>query len=795
MPKKSRIKRLGAWLSTTAHAIGALFYPPNIKNALTNVTKNYKEYICFYLAALCMGTGFWVLSLSTESNLVEARERVNDAYDYHVEMVVPNEETYVNLDNRLAYEVNRENEYIASFYWAYNGGSLPDGSYVVRILLAEEPGLPLSYAEVKADILRKTAHETIRLSPLYSFEDDFVRPYTTQLWVTALIWFAFSVVMMLVLFLIRLDHFRFLYGIYMTCGADFPKLMGAAGGELTTIYLMTCLPSALIGGGIAAALYIPRGVGLHPTVRAVLLPLLGGFLAVFCAVWFPMRRLSKQAPIRHLATEDNTGLVSSPRRSFFLFGESFPGKYELYGFWRMRKYYLRLVLSAVLFASVFVSGLYIADMVQTHNQTDPGEYLLSYAPMYTPPVEAESESGDEGETSEPSFTMDDEEAEILWSDLPLFIEDIDAVPGVSHMEWDVSLSGGHTASHILLKPGQLYSSGRYTVASRERASEGFKWAANNYAYTAIDEAWIDNQLKHGLCTFDGDPYAALTEENHIIISEDVYNKKTYDFKPGDTVMVAVCEKVNFTELVTDSRELLRGQIRENVFRYEAFTVAAVMRDMDSSAYITLGVPFEQYRLLTGETPVRAAVTVYMDSGTDLDTVRAAEGEIRRILMPIMGWSVTPTGNYFDAQVRGLKSDAAVVLSLAACLLIISPMVWYFSQILFYRKRRGEYAVLHALGAPDTAFAKMHRLTGGVLSGVAFLVTVLLSLGLNYLVWFAVNTLLPTLHLIESRHYTFGLSWPALIVCVLVSVLCGYLSCEFAYRLYARRDAQSDTIDL
>jgi ABC-type antimicrobial peptide transport system permease subunit len=98
------------------------------------------------------------------------------------------------------------------------------------------------------------------------------------------------------------------------------------------------------------------------------------------------------------------------------------------------------------------------------------------------------------------------------------------------------------------------------------------------------------------------------------------------------------------------------------------------------------------------------------------------------------------------------------------------MVWYFSQIMFYRKRRNEFAVLHALGAPDDAFAKLHRLAGGVLSGAAFLVTVLLSLLCNYLVYFTVTTLLPKLHITESIRYEFRLSLPALIACVLICVL-------------------------
>ena len=156
--------------------------------------------------------------------------------------------------------------------------------------------------------------------------------------------------------------------------------------------------------------------------------------------------------------------------------------------------------------------------------------------------------------------------------------------------------------------------------------------------------------------------------------------------------------------------------------------------------------------------------------------------------------VTPTGNYFESNIKSLKNDHAVILTLAICLLLISPMVWYFSQIMFYRKRRNEFAVLHALGAPDSAFAKLHRMAGGVLSGAAFLITILMALLCNYLVYYLVNTLLPWLHITESVRYEFTLSIPALIACVLASVLCGFLSCELPYRMFTKPDIGVRRVD-
>ena len=794
MPKKSRIRRICDWLITLFSSVGAVLYPPNLKNAFRSVTKNWKEYICFYLATLVIAVGFWTVALCTEANLHAAETAVAEEFDYHVEVAMLNNDQYANLDQQLQYQIQRENEYIESYYWVNNGNPLLDGTYSCRITLDTTYGLETAYEEVYRDMICRVSTERreIRLSPLYTFREDFGRPYAAQFWTVSLLWLGLSVLMMVVLFCIRLDHFKFIYGIYMTCGADFPRLMGAAGGELVAVTALTFLPATLIGVAIAGALYIPRGVGLWFSAQAILVPLLGSLLAVFSSVWVPMRRMSAQPPIKHLQAGDNTALVSSPRRSFFLFGESFPGKYELYGFWRMRKYYLRLVISAVLFASFFVSGLYLAEMKTTQNEMDPYEYLVAYRPSnyYDEVVTEEGEIiGDE------PWAPTEEQDEMIRSDVDLFLADIEAIPGVSHAEWEVSLSGGYTQSHLLLTTGQLYNAGEYTVSSKERASEGYQWAVNNYAYTVADQLWIDNLVRNQLATFEGDPYEILTTPNGVIISEDVYNKKTYDFSPGDKLVVAVFESAQGgMEMVFDPQELLRRQIENFKFRYETFTVCAVVRGLNAEDTITFGVTDDVYTALTGRPSSRTELKIYMEAGTDMDTVTAAEGKLRRAVSSFADWVVTPTGNYFETGIKSLKNDSAVILTLAVCLLVISPMVWYFSQIMFYRKRRGEFAVLHALGAPDKAFAKLHRMAGGVLSGAAFLITVGVSFLCNYGVFFCVNTLLPKLHITESVRYEFDLSIPALIACVVISILCGFLSCELPYRMFTRKDIGMERVD-
>ena len=157
MPRKSRIKRILEWLGTVFFSIGAVLYPANIKNAFKSVTKNWKEYICFYLAALVMTAGFWTVALCNEANMHAAKSAVAEEFDYHVEVAMLNNEQYANLDQQLQYQIERENEFIESYYWANDGKPLLDGTYSCRIVLDETFGL-IETAEKAAEIYMKIAH-------------------------------------------------------------------------------------------------------------------------------------------------------------------------------------------------------------------------------------------------------------------------------------------------------------------------------------------------------------------------------------------------------------------------------------------------------------------------------------------------------------------------------------------------------------------------------------------------------------------------------------------------------------
>ncbi|MBE6585845.1 MAG: FtsX-like permease family protein [Ruminococcaceae bacterium] len=788
MAKYSRLRRLRRSISLIAKSIRAVFYPRNIKSSFKTILFSAKEYTCFFIALFVVQTGFLTISLMTDINLAHAQKTVQNEYNHHIEVVGLNQEQKVNLEYIIDLAVTRLNPYVqsASFY------EESDGVYVAKIVLNEDQRLSAGFSHFKREMLSNISQEgwIIRRTPLYTYHQDYIIPYHAAFWGLTLLWMLLSVVILWFLYRIRVNHFKFTYGIYMACGADFSKLYGTAGGELLAISCMTILPSILIGTGLTAGLYLRQNIPLAVSVRSILGFFIFNLLAVLLAVYFPMRRMAKKPPVTLLRAVDNGSLVVSPNRSFRMFGEGYPHKYELFGMWRLRKYYAGLMLSAVLFAALFVSGLYMLGLEQAHDAIDPYEYVIRYGTL-KPVDEEEAETDENGEWIPPTPMYDEEEINLIRDDLDIFLEDVYAIPGVSYVDWRVSTSGGSTQSHLLLKPGQISGGSVSLVSSEERASEGYKRAMNDYDYVAIDQLYIDTLVNHNLCTIEGDPYRLLAEEKMVIVSEDVNNQKCYHFSPGDKILVAVFKASHGAlEMNFNPKDLLRQQIKKNDFTYEEYTVCAVIRGQSSERNITFGVTFDDYKALAKESALRDTLKVYMEDGTDYDVVRAAEGKIRQAISVCSGWLVEPTGHYFETHIEGMKQDDGLIFILSLLLLLISPLVWFFSQVMYYRKRRKEFHLLYALGAPRNSIAKLHRLAGGVLSGIAFLATAMLSYLCNWLMHMLLNTLLPKFGIIENVYYAFEISWPAFALCLVISVLCGFLSCEVPYVMFRQEQKKN-----
>jgi hypothetical protein len=289
------------------------------------------------------------------------------------------------------------------------------------------------------------------------------------------------------------------------------------------------------------------------------------------------------------------------------------------------------------------------------------------------------------------------------------IMDID---GVSYCYWNSNVTiASLNSDHLLLTEQQASSAAGYTVPSTENAT--YTIATNQYQYTAFDEALIDMIVEYDLYDIEGDPYSVLTQENTVIISDSLANTKMFDFKVGDKIMLATFAYSNgkIDGKMLNAQELLRQQILQFGFEYTEYTIGAVIHNSKAGAFLTFGVSNDVYATLADTAAVRRNVTVQVDPMADMETIHAAYDEIRSLMSFYSGSVITQTNEHLQRKLLQMRNLPMLVLILSVLILVICPLVWFFSQILFFGKRRVELDMLASFGATDRELRGMHRVSG------------------------------------------------------------------------------------
>lgn len=751
-----------------------------VKNAFRTVLFNWREYAGFFLALLVVQSIFWSLTFSLDTNNQIAEDTVKESYSYHV--IIP--------------ELTKTQ--VATFKNMLNAqDALDDSFYEVEIVdLGEvsEAHVTLKGADLDRSLskfrdrcmLKSWGYTT---TPLYTYVTEYVTPGVWRYALICLCMLALCAAVLTVLYNIRVENHQFQYGIYMTCGADFRMLFRVTFWELAAIGLLTFVPSAILAALIMLAVYLPQGVLFTFHWAAPVKVFALSAVTVLLSVLLPVRAMAFKTPMTLITARDNAGLVSSPRRSFRLVGKRFPRDYELAGMWRFRKYYVRLVCSAVAFASLFISGLYIADMIRTKQDLAVGEFTLAYGAMPDETVVDE-----QGNVIRPIYTYD--QADAINDDAQYLSEAIRALDGVAYVTVDEQARADELLAHMLVKTENAPMTGEYGVLS-EGERDGYEIATNSYKYTAVDQAWIDGAIASGRYTFEGDPYAVLENPHAIIISEKILGAQRFDFSVGDSVYFASYAdgKITDARMFTRRDQILAQQLEYFTFDYGAtsshtgaYVVCAVITEAPSDSYLTVGVRTDAYRTLTGKDGARDLLCVYLDDGIPLSRADALAGEVSDIASDF-AWQYRREGRFFDDLITDARRDHLIAGVIAAFVLVVSPLVWFFSQLLFYRRREGEFYMLGAMGGFDREIRSLHVVAGAVLSGVAFVVTLGMSYAFNYVLYIAMSRILPSLGMVAAVDYNYYMPLWALALCALVSVACGFASCLVPYFAWKRRMAQ------
>lgn len=756
----------------------------NFKYAGKTVFSKFREYLPFFVALFVIQTVFFSTFVTTATNYESQKASLSEEYDHDIlisglsynEYIVMSEKFYYMsfMKNRPfeSYEVSNVKTAAGEewrFYILMRDGSDNEEflkAYVYDLIGEELPGV---------DIIYTPLNEYRNTSEFYAKS-----PSLLLLVLLTLI----SAGAMFTLYSVRINQNRFQYGIYSAFGAGFKRLVSTSVFEMMVVSFVALPLSALFTWGVSSLIYGAVNVTTVWSVWAFVEVLIMNLAVVTAGVILPMRIVSSKTPMSLIRAEDNSNLVSSPRGTKFMRGEKFLKVYELLGMWRFRKYYLKLLASAVIFSAVFICGAYVADM----------NLKASVQPIEQFAINAKKSSSD--------IASDADLLSRHLQDADYFFDTIGAYEGVNSVEYTDEIFAADAQNIALLTDAQAYVAGTEMAGIKNTNNPfeemkkslgamyeaGYRKATYGYNYSAYDKNMLSVLAER--YDIEGDVYSVLENDNTIIVTEDVMNSRKYSFSVGDKIMIGKLveagKDLQFSDPF-DTVGVTSTMISGNHYVFEEYTVGAVIKDYpDTEGYITVGVSYSEYEELTGKKAVPENITVYLDS----DVTAEQYDEISRNIQEIKNrygydFSFIDRYGYFYRTVENEKRVFEFGILLSLLVLMISPIVWFYSQSLFYKKRSKEMYVLTAYGAGRRVLGRIHKTSALMLSVISFVFTALLGVLSSLFIFKLLNEWLAFFGFGDGVRYSFSIPPAAFALCLVISILCAFISSYLPYRKIIR----------
>jgi len=717
----------------------------NIKHAFRSVITGFKEYSVFFAALLIIQSLFWLGWMNYDRYATVEYDN-SRACQYNLLLEGYTNQEWVNLYNGILVVTDNQKpetrgyeSYETSTYYGAPGEVLVR----VKFLLTEDS------EEFCQSFLKRYKlggeHVTCTFGERTLYKTRIAEKHSVTVRNTFAIGLL-STLIVLILFMIRADNFRFRYGIYMTFGADFEKLVETAAWEMFAIAILTFVPAMFLS---LLFLYLASGFIDFSLIMSRVFPCLIWTLAViFVGVIPAVKLLSVSKPVDMIAAADSSNYVSSPRKSFHIFGKTFPWHYEIFGFIRFRKYYILLLSFAVVFTTLFSCGVYLSDMKKTETQTPK------------PQFEILSEYGE----------FDDE-----------LLDEISEVSGVRTIMFGNSLSCTAVSSFCVLDKRQASGISSKTVETKTG------YADNNFKYVSMSERLCREILDHGVWKIDGDLERVVSEPYNVAVTCSINNLNCLNFEVGDTISLAkfieMDQSVSFDK--TDKKFILEKLLDGGYFEYVEVTVCAVVDDGSSDGEYRIILSDELYAEMAKRQAKVNAVSVYIDEDVDAARCEQIRDEICAIVWDVSGSHVSDKGYIYERDAALKLSEDRLLITGALFILFVSPLVWFYSQIMFGRKREKEMYIVSALGGTDSSLMRLFCVSGLVLSGLAAVATAALTSILTYMIYRFFNVFLPSLGFGENVRYVYTFSFSSFFICVGVSVVSAVVSTLIPFLIYRR----------
>ncbi len=732
-----------------------------LKRSLTiswkSVFFNFSQYLCFFIAILIVQVLYGMMTISADNNNNVEYQHVTEEFNYHMVLkdlnqyqalyLVNDEGTVFKSD--VIYEVVRHDENLN-----YLTENVTHDVYIrfTRDLDLCEKRFRDDYIPDLQAYGSEGKSFSIETTSLLTFQDNINANRVTFVFITLLL-LAVSIFLLMALYNIRMNQYKFTYGVYLTFGADFKMLFSTAFWELFVISTVTFLPSIGISTLISFLIYNASGYGFLFNPLSILKIAFFVLAVILASVWTPMKVMSVKDPMSLIVTEDNSNLVSSPMRSVNIFGEKFPTKYEFYSMWRFRSYNIQLLSTAIVFCALFIMALYMSDIYTTDLEYPRPQFVV--------------------DLSASPYPYDDTMSEELYG-----MEGIRAVEIT-----DNETEARHIASHFLVsskgvKP--LKNLVTYEGAEFDTGGKGYR-ASNDALYTAMNEEQLRILEDYD---YEGDLTSLLNGNNTVIVGESISNVPTYKYKVGDKIWIGVKSgQIRSVDSNLTGRALLKDQIKYFHFDYIECTIGAIIYDIPSGS-TPIFMDMALYEEVTGKQPKSNVLNLYVERDMDNDAVNTLYDNVRDWGRMYGDVKVSNDRIALLNEINADKHYTELFVVISLLVLSISPLVWFFSQTLYYRKREKEFNILQSIGAILKEIRQIYIQGGLCMAAMSLVVSVLLSYVGSYILFYIYNVVMPYFSG-ENVRYVFYMPWYAILTSIVMSVFCGFFSTYLPYRSYAK----------
>ena len=720
-------------------AIGRFFTLSNLKHGFRSVTGGFREFFVFFFAMLLVQLLFWCPMLAMQSREATIKKEAYAAADYHlkIEGMSSSEWSMYFNDTFIITDTFEEKDRL---YKSYEAKKYINGSgremYELKILMRED-GMGQSKSFLIQYPISGEA-VTIEYSPRCTYPDEIAKVHSTFIPIIMALGLLGALIL-LVLYNIRINHYKVRYGVYMSFGADFEKLFQTAAWELFSIALLTFIPSLVLGVIIQIAVTSILGGALTFAPALLIWAVIWQLCVILLAVFPSVRILATKMPTTLMVAGDNSNYVSSPRISFRIFRKSFPMHYELYGFWRFRRYYATLLVSAIVFSSLFLCGFFINSMVTASENTKTAEFSLV----------ANSNEGVD----------------------PYLIEEIAELDGVEFISWENSVDATAINAYVVLSNRQRAGISSKTVKS------GRGYADNNYKYSLIDDVLYTQVTRDGGWEIEGDLSRVMTDPNCIAVSEYINNSKKLNFKVGDTVKLAIFEMSHgsISYDVPDNKYILNQLLSKGEYELITVEIAAIVDSGDTDDRYMIAMGEELFAQVVHKNVSAMKADIFVSEDLTHEETNLLYEKIRSSIALFDAITLENHRSGLAHKTAQKSSATPAVFICATVFLLIAPAVWLFSQSMFGAKRKIENEMLSAFGATDADLGKLYLFSGGVLTVPATVATVVIGWCITEFIYWLINEFLTSLGMGADFRYSYKFSILGLLICIVVSAASAMLA--------------------